>query len=185
VAQGWRSDAPRTLACTPPPQAEPPDADADAIVPLQRLLATRPPMMLNPLTTRTHLDGLRVLHVEDDPLVAGTVQELLEAEGCQVLHTHDGIIGQLIAAHTIVDLLLTDLDLPGLDGARLIRLVRAWRPWMPVLVFTGSEQEATLGLHRPREGPLEVVFKAEGTDAMLRAVWRLTTRRRGPDAPVR
>src|ERR1041384_7500017 len=60
---------------------------------------------------------LTILHVEDNPLVAAAVNDLLKAEGWQVTLFVDGLAAlQEIERQTHYDLLLFDNELPRLDG---------------------------------------------------------------------
>ncbi|WP_135468240.1 response regulator [Crenalkalicoccus roseus] len=83
---------------------------------------------------------LRVLVAEDEVLVAHSLADLLEGEGHAVHLAFDGEAA-LMAARSLggaMDVLLTDLNMPGLPGEELIRLLRAERPGLPVVVITGS-----------------------------------------------
>jgi CheY-like chemotaxis protein len=83
---------------------------------------------------------LRLLVAEDEALLALTLADLLEAEGHDVRLAFDGIAA-LMAARSLgagFDVLVTDLDMPGVAGEDLISALRAERPSLPVVVVTGS-----------------------------------------------
>ena len=66
----------------------------------------------------------RILVVEDDPDVATVVEEILTAEGYEVVHT--GAAGALrLAREGRPDVILLDYAMPDLDGAELSRRLRA------------------------------------------------------------
>jgi hypothetical protein len=66
----------------------------------------------------------RILVVEDDPDVATVVEEMLTAEGYEVLHT--GAAGALRLAQELrPDVILLDYAMPEMDGAELSRRLRA------------------------------------------------------------
>ncbi len=81
--------------------------------------------------------GAVVLLAEDEALVAQLLGEVLEAEGYTVMLAADGVEALELAARRHIDVLLTDLDMPRLDGRELIRRLRAGRPELPVVVVTG------------------------------------------------
>ncbi len=87
---------------------------------------------------------VRVLHVEDNDLVAEAVRETLELEGWEVVAFADGM--QALAAvegKGQLDLLLLDNHLPGLSGVELVRRVRelAHRRDTPVVIISATECE--------------------------------------------
>lgn len=77
-----------------------------------------------------------ILVVEDDETVADVVLGLLRAQGHTVLHAAQALsaLTQLQQAH--VDLVLMDLDLPGLDGFELARLLSSQGRDLPVIALT-------------------------------------------------
>ena len=62
----------------------------------------------------THMS--RVLHIEDDPRNRLLVRKLLAAEGHEVIDAADGLEGVRCALSQRPDLVLVDLNIPGLDG---------------------------------------------------------------------
>src|ERR1044071_4547306 len=58
----------------------------------------------------------RILHIEDDPANRLLVRKLLQNAGHEVLDAADGLEGIRLACTQIPDLVLVDLNIPGLDG---------------------------------------------------------------------
>jgi PAS domain S-box-containing protein len=86
-----------------------------------------------------------VLVVEDEALVRALLAEALEERGCDVLSAADGTEAlRILEGPRRVDLLATDLGLPGLDGRRLARAARSLRPDLPVLYLTGYAHDARI-----------------------------------------
>ena len=85
-----------------------------------------------------------ILLVEDDPVVRHVVRLLLELEGDSVLEAKDGddALTILDAYQGEVDLLLTDVMMPGLSGAEVCDRVREGRPGLPTLFISGFYPEA-------------------------------------------
>ena len=79
-----------------------------------------------------------ILLVDDEPAVRTVQRRALELEGYVVTEAGSGLEG--IAAldrPTKIDLLLADLDMPGLGGDEMVRQIRIKRPDLPVLYVTG------------------------------------------------
>jgi CheY-like chemotaxis protein len=86
----------------------------------------------------------RILLVEDDPVVRHVVRLLLELEGDTVLEAKDGEEALTLATayEGTLDLLLTDVMMPGLSGAEVCDKVRQGRPGLPTLFISGFYPEA-------------------------------------------
>lgn len=79
-----------------------------------------------------------VLLVEDAFDQALIVKSFLKSEGnCEVTHSQDGDQAAKLLEERDWDLLITDLNLPGIDGFELTRRARAKEPPVPVLAMTG------------------------------------------------
>ncbi len=93
--------------------------------------------------------GGTILVVEDEPLVAGLVRRILEADGFTVLQAdngHDAV--ELAASHPKpIEILLSDVVLPGLDGVAVGERVRAKRPEIKTLLMSGYSRRP--GTARP------------------------------------
>jgi len=79
-----------------------------------------------------------IVVVEDEPVVRDLVVEMLQEAGYRVLDAADGPEGlRLMQSLIAVDLLLTDVGLPGLNGRQLADAALATRPDLKVLFMTG------------------------------------------------
>ncbi len=90
-----------------------------------------------------------ILLVEDEPAVRQVTREALEMGGYRVLEADGPIAAEHIAAdrETEIDVLLTDVVMPGMNGPELARQVRQLRPELVTLFMTGyAESEVTLPL---------------------------------------
>ncbi len=95
------------------------------------------------LSDATQGGGLRVMLVDDEPYVLTVLSEGLSARGYHVTPASDP---RDALAHLdggcLVDLLVTDLAMPEMDGLALISAVRSRRPELPALLVTGHAGEA-------------------------------------------
>ena len=86
----------------------------------------------------------RVLLVDDEELVRDTLAENLACEGFNVVVASSGAeASALLAAGTAMDVLVTDLSMPEMDGLALIRIAQACRPGLPVVLLTGYAGDET------------------------------------------
>ena len=113
----------------------------------------------------------QALVVDDDPDILRAVGVVLEANGYEV---HRATTGTEALSHfeqaDVVDLLVTDLVLPHLDGLSLIANVRTARPDLPVVAMTGADQTDLRLLCAELEGAGSVLAKPFGTQDLLSAV---------------
>jgi two-component system, cell cycle sensor histidine kinase and response regulator CckA len=88
--------------------------------------------------------GATILLVEDDPSVRSTVRRLLERHDYRVLEATNGqdALALLSARRKEIDLVLSDMVMPGMGGAELAVRIRSMTPAPPVLLMTGYTEEA-------------------------------------------
>ena len=89
--------------------------------------------------------GEVVLVVEDEPAVRALVVEVLRELGYSAVEAIDGPSGlKLALSSDPLDLLITDVGLPGLNGRQLADAVRERRPGLKVLFMTGYAENAAI-----------------------------------------
>jgi signal transduction histidine kinase/ActR/RegA family two-component response regulator len=120
----------------------------------------------------------RVLLVDDEALVRALVAEGLE-DGGFVVHSVGGGAEalELLDAGEAVDILVTDLSMPGLDGLALIREAQRRRPGLPAILLTGFATDlaeiavggALSGRFSLLRKPIDAGMLAERVDALLKA----------------
>lgn len=79
-----------------------------------------------------------VLLVEDDSDLARAVTRTIEPLGIEVTYAPDGVIASEALMRQTFDLVLSDINLPGITGVELLRLVRAYDLDVPVILMTGN-----------------------------------------------
>jgi PAS domain S-box-containing protein len=86
----------------------------------------------------------RVLVVEDDSIVRETLVQQLMDEGYDVSFAADGKEAlALLDTDQGIDLIVTDLSMPGLDGLAVLREAKRRKPLMPAILLTGFATDAT------------------------------------------
>lgn len=89
--------------------------------------------------------GEVIVVVEDDPVVRGLIVETLNDLGYCALQARDGSSGlALLEATGRVDLLITDIGLPGLDGRLVAEAARGLHPEVNVLFITGYAENGSV-----------------------------------------
>jgi signal transduction histidine kinase/CheY-like chemotaxis protein len=86
-------------------------------------------------------NGLRVLLVEDNPQVREFAEGLLADLGCEVVSTETGEEALDYLSDSKVDLVVTDVVMPGMSGVELARLIGEAHPHVPLLLATGYSDE--------------------------------------------
>jgi CheY-like chemotaxis protein len=84
-----------------------------------------------------------ILVVDDEPVVLRVVSMILDTAGFQVLAAPDGRAALEICKSTKgpIDLLLTDVKMPGMDGLELARFFQEQRPRVPIVFMSGHTSE--------------------------------------------
>jgi two-component system, NtrC family, sensor kinase len=112
---------------------------------------------------------LRILVVDDEPVVVESVARMLEGQGHQVSSATDGTAALRRFCEQPFDLVLSDIVMPGMGGAEFVERLRAIDPDVRVLIMTGhiAHEQAEQLL---RDGALGVVRKPFVIDELLAAV---------------
>jgi DNA-binding response OmpR family regulator len=79
-----------------------------------------------------------ILLVDDEELLRAGVQEMLEMQGFTVITAPNGQQALLCLNEQIIDLVITDLVMPKMDGIDFVQQLRKVRPDVPVIVVSGS-----------------------------------------------
>jgi CheY-like chemotaxis protein len=122
-------------------------------------------------TTATPLGrGETVLVVEDEETVRLIVADVLEELGYQRLEAADGMTAlPILQSPQRIDLLVTDVGLPNMNGRQLAEMARAIRPDLKVLFVTGYAEKAAVrnGLLEPG---MDMLMKPFTLDALATKV---------------
>jgi CheY-like chemotaxis protein len=88
-------------------------------------------IVLNPQT---------ILVVDDDELLAGMVGEALRGEGYEVWTARDGLQGYSSYYKHQAEMVVTDIDMPELDGFEMMRCIRAINPRARAIYMSGAPE---------------------------------------------
>lgn len=86
------------------------------------------------------MTGYTVLIIDDDPELVEMVTELLSVEGYRVMSASSAPAGVELALRERPDLIVTDLFMPGMDGATAVRMLKAAEATrnIPIVAVTGA-----------------------------------------------
>jgi CheY-like chemotaxis protein len=116
-----------------------------------------------------------ILVADDDEVIRRLCRRGLEADGAHVLEAENGEAAlRLIAAYSgPIDLVITDLMMPGLNGVEVAEVLSVFRPGLPVLAMSG----AAIRLKHDRRLP--VLAKPFAIETLIEAAREARKRARG------
>ena len=125
---------------------------------------------------------MRLLLIEDDPLIARDVTLHLERAGFVVVHESDGEAGWFTGDAEDFAAVILDLGLPGMAGLAVLKRWRAAGRQMPVLILTarGNWQERVEGIDAGADDYLTKPFQMAELLARLRAIIRRSAGQANP-----
>lgn len=154
----------------------------DYLVGQQMTDVSRPGTKPVPRRNDGGLTGLRVLIVDDDLGVCRSLRDVLVAEGCEVLVASDGLRALEVLNRASVDIIVSDVVMPDLDGYDLFMEVKR-RGNTPVILMTGYYYDRDHVIKRSRlEGLESVIFKKPIDPSRLKAMIRTLTGRQASAA---
>ncbi len=114
-----------------------------------------------------------MLVVDDEDLVRELIVEVLGELGYRAIEAPDGPTGlRLLRSRQRIDLLVTDVGLPGMNGRQLADQARDTRPGLKVLFITGYAESAALpdGVLEPGMAMLTKPFTVDALMRKLRGI---------------
>ena len=154
------------------------NARADLYLPAATELPTEASEAVMSSRTETSSTRTRILLVDDDVLIAMSSAGMLEDLGHEVIEANSGASAlEALRANPDVGLMITDFDMPGMNGAQLALEARRLVPHLPILLATGyAEMPKGANIELPRLG------KPYSQNELAREIGRLLQGGRDPSA---
>lgn len=125
---------------------------------------------------------MHILLIEDHRTVAENIKKFLEMQQYVVNVAHDGNEGLEMAMTQSIDLIILDINLPGMDGYVLCSMLRQNGKTMPILMLTArsTQQEIVKGLNLGADDYIVKPFDLEVLLARVKALLRRNTPEKSP-----
>lgn len=115
--------------------------------------------------------GKTILVVDDDAGVRQSMAEYLGGEGCNVLTTPSGHEALRFLTQQPVDLVISDVQMPDMDGYELFRCIRGEHETLPVVLMTAYYYDKDHVIKRSKaDGLRDVIFKKPIDPSRLRQI---------------
>lgn len=121
------------------------------------------------------LDPIKVLIVDDEEVMRSLMIKILEKAGYKVLTANGGLAARQILAEQPIDLVLSDVKMPDMNGFDLLKEIKANYPHIAVIMMTAYADSYTIkdALIYGADEYITKPFKHyEVTVVMERAYWR-------------
>lgn len=124
-----------------------------------------------------------ILIVEDDPSLSEALTDTLRLAGYSVQAVADAEAALRVAHDTALQVVISDVQMPGLDGHGLLKQLRSLHPQLPVLLMTayGSVQSAVAAM---REGAADYLVKPFEAQVLINTVARYATPLTSSDSDI-
>jgi two-component system chemotaxis response regulator CheY len=110
----------------------------------------------------------KILIVEDDVDLRLSLTSILEREGYSVTQAGNGDIGQFLSLLSEYDLLISDINMPEVDGITMVKFLKS-KVSVPVILITGLEKENVKEITKEAQAEL-ILFKPFSYVELLQAV---------------
>ncbi len=124
---------------------------------------------------------MKILLVEDSATIRHAMCSYIRAAGHEPVVSESGEQSLQILENTPVDMIIMDVEMPGLDGFETTRLIREWlgEHWIPIIFVTGKSEDASLeeGIAAGGDDYLIKPISQIILNAKIRAMERITAMR--------
>lgn len=130
------------------------------------------------------LEGKKILVVDDEPGYREILAEEFFLEGAQTLHAGDGNEAlDLCKTNSDIDLIVSDIQMPGIDGILLLTRVVSLYPWIPVILSGGTSLNLQSMKHSGAKGVFDKPCDIDSMIDRMQALLKKPCDSRNPKAP--
>jgi putative nucleotidyltransferase with HDIG domain len=122
------------------------------------------------------LTKAKILIVDDEEAIREVVSTLLEAQGYQCASVSNGLLAQEYLGRHVVDVVLSDMIMPEMDGMRLVEWLHKTDSDIPIIMVTANGEIGT-ALEAIRQGAYDYIIKPFEKDQLYFSVQRAVERR--------
>ena len=131
---------------------------------------------------RDHGGTLSILVVEDDVATAELVRTILnDVPGWGATVVHDAAAAREVFKHVVLEVLVLDVNLPGITGIELLELLRGDPHWKepPIVLMSANVNQPELRTVRWQDGGIRFIRKPFDIDELVEAVQRAVEEHEG------
>ncbi|HNX52638.1 MAG TPA: response regulator [Pontiellaceae bacterium] len=116
-----------------------------------------------------------LLIIEDDLSVQQMFKQFLESNGFTVFCASEGLEGMNLLKQQKVDLIITDIMMPEMDGLEVIQAVQETQPGLPIIAISGGMRDVPINFlpHARKFGACRVFEKPVSLTTLLASVQEL------------
>lgn len=125
------------------------------------------------------ISHVHVLVVDDDPVITELLGVHLERQGYTVAIASDAAEGEKRTAADKYHLVVSDIEMPGIDGIEFLKRIRERQPGVGVIIMTAFPENhpRTMALRAGADGYIRKPFNLNAFSKVLeRAYWNALTR---------
>lgn len=116
---------------------------------------------------------MKIIVVDDEPIIADTLVNILNGEGHNALCVSDGESAIELARMLVPDLVVTDVIMPGMDGIETAKGILKFVPGCRIILFSGQAASTDLMAKARSEGYVfEVLAKPINPEILLEKIKR-------------
>ena len=111
-----------------------------------------------------------ILCVDDDPAILELHGTLLRSKGYEVFTAPDGLSGIAITRQRHIDVVVLDINMPGMDGVQVAEVLKTERPTLPVVMWSAGPEEIPESL---KWFAAALLYKGDGPLPLLLAIEKI------------
>jgi CheY-like chemotaxis protein len=109
-----------------------------------------------------------ILIVDDEPTVLAMIGEMIAAFGYRPITATNGVAALQVAAQDRVDLIISDINMPGISGLELLGRIKQESPGIPVFLMSGDHDALVMAARTSQvDGILSKPFFVEDLNRMI------------------
>jgi two-component system, chemotaxis family, chemotaxis protein CheY len=114
----------------------------------------------------------RILVIDDAATIRDALRQLLEPQGFEVLEAENGEKGLEMLSQQAIDLAISDLNMPGMDGLTMCRHMHAQGLTVPVFMLT-TQTSVELKAQAKEFGVVAWIVKPHKDDVLLKGIQKV------------